>query len=80
MKFPLNSIVGKSNSNLGTVGWKKWSKRIAGMLAVCKENTEVNRVVVGVDSSFQLQEILAAWNTEAITVPDTLKINDKELS
>lgn len=64
--------------------WYNWLRKsglnaLQACLQFAQKIPEVNRVVIGVDSCSQLREILAAWNTEAITVPDTLKTDDKEL-
>ena len=64
--------------------WHNWLREsglnaLQACLLFAKKIPEINRVVIGVDSSSQFREILAAWNTEAITVPDKFKIDDKEL-
>ncbi len=64
--------------------WQSWLKSVEltplqGCLAFTLSNTEIDRVIVGVDSLMQLKEIVFASEYKDIPFPDSLATNDVQL-
>lgn len=64
--------------------WQSWLEQqglspVQGALAFVRFRPEIDRIVVGIDSSLQLNEILAAAQTPIRIAPDTLACEDEAL-
>jgi aryl-alcohol dehydrogenase-like predicted oxidoreductase len=64
--------------------WQSWSGRmgmsaLAAALSFCLNCSHIERVIVGVDSLQQLEEILNAANAPAVSLPDALCSQDRTL-
>jgi hypothetical protein len=67
--------------------WDQWQSWLTGQqltalqacLGFALGRCEIDRVIVGVDSVTQLQEIVAAAQTPAVTPPESLRSDDPEL-
>jgi len=64
--------------------WHDWLatqqiSALAACLQFVKGFRQISRIVVGVDSLRQIQEILMAWDASAIDIPATLKSDDPNL-
>jgi hypothetical protein len=78
---------GSSETCLGTVGVANWHvvTKLPGLpsdvgpMAFGSSLPGVERIVVGVDSMLQLEEILTASAAEATAVPEDLSSSDRDL-